>query len=214
MSPHRNNGRRGQALVETALVAPLIFLLALGAYDVSIFASNQVAAQTAVRNAARSGALEGGKGGGNQNTCKGAIPSSGPTAFNPADTDGDNDGDQDAIDESIVQAVIRGTANMSYATITEIDVYQPNQASGVWQASANQDKYDATGAELKTGGVDTQTFNLTSMRCQGPLGSESDLGVRIVWNYKPVNRIIGLNINGLSDWAVEKLAFCDTGCHQ
>ena len=209
----RRHNSRGQALVETALIIPIVILLTLGAYDVSIFASNHVMATTAVRNAARTGSLLGGKGGSTvatQLTCRGSVP----PGFKPGDSDAaDNDGDQDAIDQAVVQAVIRGTANMSYVTVQEIDIYQPKDPSGAYTALDLIDKYDGTGAELKTGGFDIQTYTL-AQRCQGPLGSESELGVRLTWTYKPINRIVAPVFPNIVEYAVEKMAYCDPGCHQ
>jgi hypothetical protein len=222
----RRNGRlAGQAIVETALILPVIVLMVFGTYDGSIFAANQVQAVTAVRNGARTGALLGGKGGANQTTCKGAIPSS----FNPSDTDGDADGDQDAIDAGIVQAVLRGTVNMNYITIQEIDVYSPSKPNGLYFPGDPIDRYDGTGKEMESGSPPadtlTQTFNLTSKRCQGITpANESELGVQMTWTYTPANALLGQKtapcslvhpcIPNITDWAVEKLAYCDTACRQ
>jgi hypothetical protein len=227
MTTSGSRRQRGQAITEVALLTPLVILLLLGAYDVSIYGSNQVQAMTAVRNGARIGALLGGKGGANQATCKGAIKAS----YNPADTDTaplspDADGAQDAVDQQIVQTVLAGTKNMNYITIQEIDIYSPSAAGGKFTASpANGtagsgngdliDYYDGTGKEMKTGSPtpsDIQTFTLDK-RCQGPLGSETELGVQIIWTYKPANGVVGRTFGPITDWAVEKLAFCDSQCH-
>jgi hypothetical protein len=214
MMGRRRRGKAGQAIVEAALVTPIVMLLILGTYDVSVFASDRVQAVTAVRSGARTGALLGGKGGANQATCKGSIPST----YQPADGDADSvyDGDQDAVDAQIVQAVLRGVANMNYATIQEVDVYQPSSAGGQYTGGDLIDRYDPTGAEMKSGSPlkDTQTFDIGAHRCQGPLGGESELGVRVIWTYRPANRVAGSVFPNLTDWAVEKLAYCDPGCHQ
>jgi hypothetical protein len=226
----KGRGRRrqaGQAIVETVMILPVVLLFVLGAYDGSIFASNQVQAVTAVRNGARTGALLGGKGNsGDQVGCKGAIPS----GFSGSDTDipADGDGDQDSIDSTIVQAVLRGTVNMSYIRIQEIDIYQPRDPGGKYTVGDLIDHYDATGNELKTGGppaTDTQTFDIKTHRCQGIApGSQAELGVQMIWTYQPANAILGQKtapcsaghpcIPNLTDWAVEKLAFCDAACHE
>jgi hypothetical protein len=51
----------------------------------------------------------------------------------------------------------------------------------------------------------TATFPL-SERCQGKLGSETSIGVRVVWNYTAPNGIPIKNYPQQSDYAVERAA--------
>jgi hypothetical protein len=51
-----------------------------------------------------------------------------------------------------------------------------------------------------------------SIRCQGPLGSESEVGVYMSWDYKPVNGI-PLGTISFTDFAVQKEGLCDTACN-
>ncbi|MEA2684495.1 MAG: hypothetical protein QOK05_2823 [Chloroflexota bacterium] len=60
-----------------------------------------------------------------------------------------------------------------------------------------------------------------AMRCQGPLGNEAEIGVRMQWTYKPANGIPGPSFvfdDGAAvghlpaDWAVEKLMLCVENC--
>jgi hypothetical protein len=59
------------------------------------------------------------------------------------------------------------------------------------------------------------------LRCQGPLGNEAEIGVRMAWTYKPANGIPGptfvfddaAGVGHLpSDWAVEKVMLCVENC--
>lgn len=59
------------------------------------------------------------------------------------------------------------------------------------------------------------------IRCQGPLGGEAEIGVRMAWTYQPANGIPGpkfvFDDGGAvghlpSDWAVEKVMLCVENC--
>ena len=113
--------------------------------------------------------------------------------------------------------MLAGTQKMTYAVITEIDIYRPTNVSGQFTAGSpadHVDKYDGTGKEITTDNWHTSgTGYLLSERCQGPLPNEAEMGVRMTWTYSPANKTAGVSFN-ITDWAVEKMAFCDTGCTQ
>lgn len=58
----RNNSGKGQSLVETAIVLPLILLLLMGIIDFGLLFNNYIVISNASREAARKGALGGSDG--------------------------------------------------------------------------------------------------------------------------------------------------------
>lgn len=206
------NRRRGQAIVETALVTPLLVLLVLGAYDTSILASNKVQAISAARHGARVAAQLGGQPNNPAppapHTCDGTLKSP-PAAGAPTQT---------SIDQQIVATVAAATSNMTYVTIQHIDIYAPTAADGRYTAGDPIDQYNPDGTVFTGPPGSPQSFLLTK-RCQGPLGSspkDVSIGVRILWTYKATN---GLGFGGgtvtfpnISDYAVEKMTTCTDTC--
>jgi hypothetical protein len=206
----RSHRQRGQAIVEVAILVPFLMLLLLGAFDVSIFASNKVQAISAARHGVRIASQLGGVPNNpappSPHTCDGTIASPPATLA--------------SIDKQIVAAVVAAAANMSYSSIQHIDVYRPSAVDGKYQVGdhANQYKPDGT-AFTPTPPVTTPpAFPLTE-RCQGPLGSspsDVSIGVSVTWTYVPTNRLgfgAGTPMSfALIDYSVEKMQQCVDNC--
>lgn len=60
------------------------------------------------------------------------------------------------------------------------------------------------------GSHDGHNWLLTS-RCQGPIGNETEIGVMVIWTYKPANGIPGPRLE-FTEWSVEKEAVCSQDC--
>jgi Flp pilus assembly protein TadG len=78
LDPPRVRGDRGGVLVETALVAPFLFLLLMGLFDFGLFSLRQSQLSSAARDGARAGIItwDGADGG---TYAGGACPSSPPS---------------------------------------------------------------------------------------------------------------------------------------
>jgi Flp pilus assembly protein TadG len=154
LDAHRN--QHGQSLAETAIVAPVLLLLVLGALNVGMYVSDMLNAGTASRQAARLAALLGGG--------KHVTPAPQTSAY----------------DQQIVQAVQAASNNIVYASVTEIDIYQPaTNSDGSYAPSTDPaDEYNGNGTARTK-----QTFPLSS-RSQ-TLPTETPIGVRVVWTYQP-----------------------------
>ncbi|MDQ6743718.1 MAG: pilus assembly protein [Candidatus Dormibacteraeota bacterium] len=143
-------------MVEIAIVAPLLLVLVLTAMNVGIYVSDMLNAGTASRQAARLAALLGGG--------KHVTPTPQTSAY----------------DAQIVQAVQASAGSMPYASVTEIDIYQPstNSDGSYSPPSDPADEYNGDGSARSK-----QTFPLTS-RSQS-LPGETPIGVRVVWRFRP-----------------------------
>lgn len=217
----RSRAQRGQAIVELALCIPFLILLLLGGFDVSIMAGNKVVAVSAVRNGARLGAVYGGTGDSlTPHKCNGAIPPPAPDS---------------QVDLPIVSSVLASTfplrdkngkhlSGMHDVVIHSIYIYQVPKGrtdDGTFHVGndlANQ--YDITEVvnpdtsnkwAVTANPAYVPSFPL-SVRCQGPLGSESEIGVYMSWDYKPVNGI-PYSLIAFTDFAVQKEGLCDTACN-
>ena len=110
MSLRGRPGRtHGQAIVEFALIAPLVLLLVLGCVDLSVMGSDKVIAVSAARHGARVASELGGSTlvPANVNSCKGTKPvNQSSTAL------------MVATDQTIVQTVLGAFANASFVART------------------------------------------------------------------------------------------------
>lgn len=219
---YRGRGQRGQAIIEMALSVPFLMLLLLGGFDVSIMASNKVVSISSVRNGARLGAVYGGTGDAlTPHKCNGAIPA--PAA-------------DSIVDLPIVNSVLASTfplhdknnkhlSGMHDVVIHSIYIYQVPKArtsDGTFHVGTDlANQYDITEfinpdtsnkwVVTHNAGYPGSAFPL-SVRCQGPLGSESEIGVYMSWNYNPVNGI-PVGTVAFTDFAVQKENLCDTACN-
>jgi Flp pilus assembly protein TadG len=113
-----DRGRRGgQSLAELAVAIPVIFFLLMGGFDASMMISDKVTAGSAVRQGARLAAELGGS-------------QTNPTATTAS------------VDLQIVRNVLAVAGAITSATITEIDIYGPTEANGVYTPGDDQvDQY-------------------------------------------------------------------------
>jgi Flp pilus assembly protein TadG len=142
----------GQSLVELAISAPLLVVLLLGLFNMGVLVSDKVIAGYATRQGARL-AAQLGDGNAGQTTAQ--------------------------VDQQIVENVLIATRNLTYATVTEVDVYAPASPDGVLNRSGDPlNKYNASGVLQGTVG-----FPITA-RIQVP-PNETSIGVQLVWQYAP-----------------------------
>jgi Flp pilus assembly protein TadG len=169
--------RRGQSLVELAIVTPLLGLLLMGGFDASIMVSDKVTSGSAVRQGARLAAELGG------------------SQTNPGAT-------TRAIDLQIVHNILAMSGGMTSATIQEIDIYAPTTLDGNYQPGVdlvNQYFVDPRGGVT----VGIQTFPINQRKQTPP--NETSIGIRLVWTYSAPAGIFPRNVN-MSDYSVMKAA--------
>ena len=163
---------RGQAFVETVALLPLILMLFMGVYAASELLSDENMATSASRNAARIGADIGNNG---------YQPGVTPT-------------DPTAEDQTIVAAVNAALTNqVSSATITEVDVYQPKASASagyfdVTDAGMYIDRYAPNGNSLGAGAGGQYGLD---KRSQIP-GQVAEIGVRVVFQFSSPNMVTHL----------------------
>jgi TadE-like protein len=206
--------QRGQAIVEFALLVPVLVFLILGAFDLSILASNKGIAISSVRHGARLGAQLGGIS--NGAACQGIVP------FGTPDSVVDN-----AILNDVLAAAFekknttgRHLSGMNSVVVNEVVIYRvptAQTADGTYQAGYHANKYTIT--SIPVAGGTSWKFTIQaganyplSERCQGPLDHEAEIGVRINWTYSPVNHIPAQTLPAINDFAVEKENLCNTNC--
>ncbi|MHB8509842.1 MAG: TadE/TadG family type IV pilus assembly protein [Candidatus Dormibacteria bacterium] len=200
----RPRSKRGQAIVEFALIAPLAMLLILGGFDLSIMGTDTGLAVSAARQGARIGSELGGTNNLGA-SCTGTLdPATNSLSF---------------VDQQIVQTILTATTNMSFmgglsgkapnGKPESIVIYRPTAADGTLSAGDHQDHYVFTDGFAGLQGGFT-SYALTE-RCQGPLPNDAEIGIQLVWNYKPANGIPGPSFM-FTNYAVERLALCSTNC--
>lgn len=208
---------RGQALTEFALITPLALLLVLGGFDLSVMATDTALSVAAARHAARLGAELGGTNS-NLGSCDGTLD---PNTTTLASVDG-----------PIIQTVLAAMKNMSYVggasnrgLPNRIDIYRPDIASrpdGSINTAVDEHEYylptdtPPWSVEHKDANPSPPPAQVADYplldRCQGPLGSEADIGVRVIWTFIPPNGIPGPSIT-LTEYAVEKMSLCSDNCN-
>ena len=184
---------RAQAIVEFAFIAPLLVVLILGSVDASYLVSNKLLMITAARHGARIAAQLGGTGSSPaSNACQGTL-ASGTT--------------QTSIDQQIVQSVAAVAQNSNFALIDSIDIYKPTAGDGSYTSGDKLDSWSINSARTAWVAGSSQTY-LLSLRCQGILGNEAPIAVRVTWHYSGVNSIIK-NLNGITEYADELMTLKD-----
>jgi hypothetical protein len=171
--------RRGQAMVEMALLLPVLMLLFLGAWTAANLIDDNDAAAQATRAGARL-ATELGNGGYPNETlaaCQGGV------AKNPCQVD------QDIIDQ-VIPIV---SPQLTNAKVTEIDIYEPNGCTGTTPFSSGScppnngaytagepiDKYTVSSNIATLSGSAGYTLDLRSQVHP----NEAEFGVRLVFTY-------------------------------
>ena len=150
----------GQSLVETAIAAPVLLLLLLGALNIGIYVTDMLSAGTASRQGARLASLLGGG--------KNVTPSPSTASY----------------DREIVQAVLASASTMVSANVTEIDIYQPTTNSDGSYATGGDPADEFNGDGTARG---KQTFPLSARNQTLP--NETPIGVRVVWTFQPPTRV-------------------------
>jgi Flp pilus assembly protein TadG len=169
--------RSAQSLAELAVAIPVIFFLLMGGFDASMMISDKVTSGSAVRQGARLAAELGG------------------SQTNPTGTTA-------SIDQQIVRNVLAVARGMTSATITEIDIYGPTEANGVYDPGDDQvDQYFISAGGGVTPG--TATFPIQNRQQTPP--NETSIGVRLVWVFHAPAGIFPPNMQ-LTDYAVMKAA--------
>jgi hypothetical protein len=115
--------RRGQAVVEFALVVPIVALLLFGGLYTTILISGDIKAGYAVRAGVRLATELGGR-------------QSNPTASTPE------------IDAKIVSNVLAVMQSTTYVVIDEVDIYAASSSDGTMQPGDLADAFDGTGRPL------------------------------------------------------------------
>jgi hypothetical protein len=175
----RLHGRAGQAMVELVLCLPLLALLLLGGYDVSVLIVDQVIADNAVRHGARLASVLGGDKG------------------NPTGTT------EAQVNLQIVQNVLAVANGMSNATLLELDIYRPTLSDGSYQPGDKVYKYDGSGNPRAGCLVGCPAFTLADRVQTVP--NETSIGVRLVWQYNPPTTWGSFTMT-LSDYTVMRSA--------
>jgi Flp pilus assembly protein TadG len=174
-------GRRrqaGQSVVEFALAIPVLLTLLFGVLNIGVLITDKVVAAFATRQGARVAAELGNAAG------------SGLTL--------------QQVDQNIEQTVLASAANLGFATITEVDIYQADATGAPANGSFNPatDPYDSYVAPFAPNGTSVnQTFSLNK-RNQVPPG-ETSIGVRLLWTYTPPTGYQSFSLQ-LSDYTVMK----------
>jgi Flp pilus assembly protein TadG len=158
--------------VELALTAPILVLLLMSAFNISVLLSDKLIAGYATRQGARL-ASELGSGGGTLTTTQ--------------------------IDQQVVQTVLASARTLNCATVTEIDIYAPSSATGVYSAADPHNSYDGTGAAISA----SPAFPNTSRNQLPP--NETSIGVRILWRYNPPTGTYSFTVV-LSEYTVMRAA--------
>jgi len=165
----RRDGRRGQAMVEMALLLPVLMLLFLGSWTAANLIDDNNAAAQATRAGARLGAELG------NGSALGLTQ---------------NQIDVDILDQ--VYPIV--SPQLTNAKVTEIDIYQPSGCTGTtpfatgtcppnngaYTAGELIDTYTVTGGVVSNT-CGTCTFTLANRSQTHP--NEAELGVRLVFKY-------------------------------
>src|SRR2546421_10901484 len=115
-SCRRSRPSRGQSLAEMAVVIPVLFFLLMGGFDATVMIADRVTGGFAVRQAARLAAELGG------------------SQTNPGATTAQ-------LDMQIVRNTLAVARGLTSATVTEIDIYAPSQANGIYRSGDPVDQY-------------------------------------------------------------------------
>lgn len=146
----RGRGQRGQSAVELALAIPVLVLLLVSVFNITVLISNRLVAGYATRQGARL-AAQLGNGQGSMTTTQ--------------------------VDQQICQSVLASTTNLTFGTLTEIDIYNPSSADGVYKTTDPHDSYTGSCTVI------SQSFPVSARDVAPP--NEDSIGVRIQWTYTP-----------------------------
>ena len=124
----RQMRQRGQAVLETALITPILIALLFGAFNAGVLLSDKVVVDASARAGARLGTAIGG--------------AQRPDAATATAT----------IDADIVQNVLVVANAINYATVTQITIYKPSRLDGVYTSGDPADIFNASGVQIGSAG--------------------------------------------------------------
>lgn len=206
----RRRRTRGQAVMETALVLPILVTLLLGVWSGGMLIADEQTATSAARAGARLGA---------------ELGSDNAGSVTLAACQGTNQFDPCAVDAQLVQSILPvlnsahpGTlpAAMRDATVTEIDIYQPPACpsgvsyggagcppdDGTYQPGEPVDRFDASGTALPSQ-LGEQRYTLDKRVQAHP--DEALIGVRVLYHYHSPTPFLSFDTS-TSSYAVMQLA--------
>jgi Flp pilus assembly protein TadG len=173
----RRAGQCGQSAVELALSLPVLVVLLMSVFNITVLISDRLVAGYATRQGARMAAQLG--------NGQGVAASQ--------------------VDQQICQSVLVSATNLNFATITEVDIYKvPSSATGgALQSSYSQDRYTVDSSLTTCTAIAPQTYAVASRGVAAPY--EDSIGVRILWQYTPPTGTYSVNI-ALDEFTVMKAA--------
>ncbi len=180
----RRQGRSGQAMVELAIILPVLVVLFLGSWTAAGLIGDNDTALQATRAGARYAAELGG-----------ASPPASVTS--PVCTTGDVN--TCLVDQEIINQVLPVlSGNLPNAVVTEIDIYQPLDGNGTYNGctfpGTTLNPCPPNGAYQSGDPVDVYTLSGTTVTAPASYGYplsmrlqthpfEAELGVRLVFKY-------------------------------
>lgn len=127
--------------------------------------------------------------------------------YHPHSTGGQFDGgpDQDG-KEVLLDSAGNPTNTVRFPSggVDEYEQYLPGTFATNQNTNANKSR-------LSDKGTHTGSNFILTNRCQGQLGNEAEIGVMMIWTYKPANGVPGPRIE-LTEWSVEKESLCVQNC--
>jgi Flp pilus assembly protein TadG len=163
--------------VELAIATPVLLMMLLSAFNVTVMVSDKVIAGYAARQGARLAAEIGG------------------SQTNPSLTTAQ-------IDADIVKNVLAVATAMNYSTLLEVDVYRPTRSDGSITSGDHINAYNASASPI-VGEFGGPGFPISERNQIPP--TETSIGVRVVWQYVPPTSFASFSIR-LSEYAVIKAA--------
>ena len=191
----RSTRRSGQAMVELAIILPLMVLLFLGSWTAADLIGDTQTALQATRAGARYAAELGNAGYATNTEILATCQTSGsftPVAANPC-----------SVDQEIIQQMLPVvTGQMPNAVVEEIDIYEPSGANGctfsagtcppnngAYTAPEPINVYHISGGSITVPTTYSSNCTTTPLNCftlaqrDQTHPDESELGVRIVYKY-------------------------------
>lgn len=204
----RRRGRRrsaGQAMVEMALIFPLMILLFAGGFSMTEQITDTQLVNVAVGQATRYAAQLG-----NYNYSPASISGCQTSSALPLKAK-----DPCAADAAILGTLRPLLAQMTDVTINEIDIYQPNAcvAPGIftaicppdqaYTAGANRaERYNKSGVPVGTGydaGKGGYTLDLRNQAHP----NETSIGISVNYTYSPPSHLFGLTLSQFAAYRLE-----------
>ena len=180
------HARRGQAITELALLAPVLAIMLLGIVEIASAYGAQTNLRNAVFQAARIGALRG---------------NGGLTSFTCPNT---SSGITDTVDMNIVQTIL-GTQGVNPSNIASIQVYKAGVNPGtIAYTGTTQESNKYVYPFVAGTNLITSTYNWPSCLRQSSEPADA-LGVHLTYRYHPIIPLFGNNTITLNQTSVVRL---------